>query len=337
MNAKERLFAYLAGEEVDRIPNLNLIMQFGAQYTGVPFSKYLKDYRYLVDAEIKVARDFDIDCVCAISDSYREAEGFGLKVRYPEDDLSVAEGSLILEHNDVKKLKIVNPYEADRMNDRLLAIESLKNQVGDEYPVIGWVEGPIAEASDLRGLNEFMFDLIDSPSFAMELMDICLENAINFAKEQIKSGANIVGVGDAAASLIGPQLYMEYVFPRENKLFDAIHEMGAKAKLHICGDISNIVEYIAQSGADIVDVDHMVDLAMVVESLGEGQMANGNYDPVGILLNGSVNDVQSAIENCINQMGERRAIISAGCEVPRHTPITNMRRVANILKEKSNV
>ena len=333
MNAKERFFAYISGKPVDRVPNLNIIMQFGAQYTGEPYSRYLNDYKCLVDAEIRVAREFGIDCVCAISDPYREAEGYGLEVYYPHNDLSICKGPLLKAHSDIKKLRVPDPLTSKRMNDRLSAVSQFHYLAGDEFPVIGWVEGPIAEAADLRGVSELMYDLVDEPDFVDELMDVCLDGAIIFAREQIARGADVIGVGDAAASLIGPALFEEFVLPREIKLFEAIHDMGALVKLHICGNITGIAPLIARTGADIVDVDHMVDLKMVTETLVVGQTANGNYDPVSILLLGDEAAVDAAVRKCYEQMGGKRAIISAGCEVPRFTSHANMYRVARALQE----
>ena len=333
MNAKERVSAYMSGKAADRVPNMNIIMQFGAQYIGAPFSRYLNDYKCLVESELEAADKFGIDCLCVISDPYREAEGFGLEVAYPEDDLPTCHEPLIKELGDLKKIKVPDPYASKRMHDRILAVSEFKSQARSEYPIIGWVEGPIAEAADIRGLNNLIFDLMDEPGFVNELMDMCLDGAIRFSKEQVEAGADIIGVGDAAAAIIGPDLYKQYVFDREVKLIEAIHKMGAMVKLHICGNITALLPMIAKTGADIVDVDHMVDLAEAIGGLSEGQIVSGNYDPVGVLLQGSEADVDAAVRKCFAQMNGRRAIISAGCEVPRHTSHANMLRVTETLKE----
>jgi MtaA/CmuA family methyltransferase len=333
MNARERVNAYLAGKAVDKIPNWNIIMQFGAQYAGFPFSKYLTDFNYLVESEIMVADHFGLDCVCAISSPFREAEGYGLKVKIPVDGLPVNEGRLIHEYADLKKLpRVVDPHSVLRMNDRLLAVERFKREVGDRYPVIGWIEGPIAEAADLRGIGELLTDLMEEPEFAEDLMDLTLENGINYAKEQIRMGADFIGVGDAIASQIGPTLYEDFVLEREKKLIKAIHEMGARVKLHICGNITKLLPFIAQTGADVVDVDHMVDFRLAVDTLAPNQMANGNYDPVAILYQGTPEIVRNSVNRCLEKMGEKRAMISAGCEVPRYTPYENLHAADEALR-----
>lgn len=56
-----------------------------------------------------------------------------------------------------------------------------------------------------------------------------------FARQQIREGAQFIGIGDAAASLVSPRFYKELILPAEQRLIDEIHKNGARAKLHICG------------------------------------------------------------------------------------------------------
>jgi uroporphyrinogen-III decarboxylase len=73
--------------------------------------------------------------------------------------------------------------------------------VGQTHSILGWVEGPLAEYADLRGVENAMLDLINSPEIFVEAGEIIVQNAIAFAVAQIKVGADMVGIGDSAASL----------------------------------------------------------------------------------------------------------------------------------------
>ena len=95
MNSIERVEKRLRREPVDRVPNLNIIMQFAARYIGVPYGKYCTDHRYLVDGNIKCCREFGIDMVSAISDPFRETSGLGGNVVILEDDVPRCTDSLI--------------------------------------------------------------------------------------------------------------------------------------------------------------------------------------------------------------------------------------------------
>jgi MtaA/CmuA family methyltransferase len=186
------------------------------------------------------------------------------------------------------------------------------------------VEGPIAEYGDLRGVENAMLDLIDEPDIFVAAGEVIVQNAIAFAVAQIKAGADMVGVGDSAASLISPDMYAKLVMPLERKLIAAIHEAGATAKLHVCGNISNIVEYMVDSGADVIDVDWMVSLSRARELAGPDVTLCGNINPAGVLFEGSPEDVAEAARECLNEVPDK-FILMPGCEVPPATPEKNIR------------
>lgn len=216
------------------------------------------------------------------------------------------------------------------MGDRLSAIRLFKEKAGDTYPILGWVEGAFAEACDLHGITETMQDLVDHPEFLQELLEICTEQAILFAKAQIEAGADFIGIGDAAASLIGPKSYKKFVLPYEQRIIQAIHAQGAKARLHICGNISSLLKILPETGADIIDIDYPVDFSSAVKALSPSIAANGNFEPSRILLQGSVEEVKQAVRQCAS-VSEENTFISAGCEVPRDTPFENLIAVSETL------
>ncbi|MCU0508117.1 MAG: hypothetical protein MUC34_06925 [Anaerolineae bacterium] len=208
MNSSERVAARLRGEPVDRPPNFNIIMQFGAHYIGKPLSAYYQDYRVLCEANFAVRDAFDLDILQAISDPYREAADAGLKVTYPEDSLLLAPAPLLQEPGDLDHLRYPKPEDGPRMTDRLNAVRLLKERAGGQVPVMGWVEGALAEAADLRGVSRLMTDLIDRPEWVREVLERCVEVEIAFAVAQIEAGADIIGLGDAVASQISPRAYI---------------------------------------------------------------------------------------------------------------------------------
>ncbi|MFP4662486.1 MAG: uroporphyrinogen decarboxylase family protein, partial [Halanaerobiales bacterium] len=57
----------------------------------------------------------------------------------------------------------------------------------------------------------------------------------------------------------------------------------------------------------------------------------GNFDPVDILLQGSTDQVRTAVNDCI-ELGDETTFIAAGCEVPKDTPYENMYEMKRTLK-----
>jgi MtaA/CmuA family methyltransferase len=158
----------------------------------------------------------------------------------------------------------------------------------------------------------------------LQTAKVIVDNAIRFARAQIDAGADMIGVGDAVASLINPAMYEQFVLPFERTLIDAIHEAGATVKLHICGNIANNIAPMARTGADIIDVDWMVSLGAAREAVGPDVTLAGNFDPTAVLLQGTPQDVAEAARRCITFAGAK-FILQPGCEVPPGTPEANLR------------
>ncbi len=331
MNPYERVMARMAGKPVDRAPNLCILMTFAAKYIHVTYGRYVTDHRLLVEGNLRCCEDFSIDMLSAISDPMREAAGFGADVVIPFDGVPYAAGSLVQEAKDLAKLKVRPPEECARMVDRLEAIRLYRKKAGSYYPLLGWVEGAFAEVCDLRDMSTVMGDLIRTPSLIQDMLEVCTVQSILFAQAQVRAGADFIGIGDAAASLIGPRFYRLFALPYEKRLIEAVHTAGARVKLHICGNITPILEMAISSGADMLDIDWMVDFRRAVELGGEACAVAGNFDPVAVLLQGTPEKVRLAVGQCL-QVGRANTFIQAGCEVPRDTPAENLLAVAEALR-----
>lgn len=320
----ERMNHRLRGEPVDRVPNFDIVMAFGVKHIGAKLADYYLDYRTLVQMNLAMIADFDLDIAQAISDPYREACDFGLQVDFPEDSLPMRNQPLLLAPEDLRTLKQPNPLTGRRMSDRLEAVRALREQVGGSVPVMGWVEGALAQANTLRGDSALLTDLYDRPEWVCELLDVCVEVEIAFARAQVEAGADIIGLGDAIASTISPRMYKKFALPYEQRIFAAVHEMGALARLHICGDTTKILPHMAETGADIIDLDWMVDIRSAVEIFSQkGLAACGNFDPVHVMLQGTPEEVYQA--TCANLTDGGLNFISAtGCEIPAGTPPENI-------------
>jgi MtaA/CmuA family methyltransferase len=321
---KERIHAILEADPYDRPAVTPIFMAWAAHYVRHSYRDYYLDGDVLVKAQLAVSRAFNLDQISAISDPWREASAYGVEFEYPEEGVGKPKDILIKSDSDISKLKTLDVESCERMQQRIDSVTKMAAEVGDTHSVLGWVEGPLAEYADLRGVENAMMDLIDRPDMFLKAAETIVQNAAVFSLAQIRAGADTIGMGDAAASLVGPELYVKYVLPLEKQIIDAVHEAGAFMKMHICGNIINIIEHIPKSGADVIDVDWMVPLERARQLAGPDVVLCGNLDPSAVLLQGSPEDVAQAARNCTEAGGEK-FFLMPGCEVPPGTPEANIR------------
>jgi MtaA/CmuA family methyltransferase len=327
MKSRERVLSLIAGQPVDRPPAMPLIMMWAADLIGVKYHDYATRAEVLAKAQCALARQFNIDCVTACSDPGVEASDAGAKIFYPPDapPAIIEEQALLTDPATLRTLRALDPRRAgSRMANRVEAVRLLRKEIGDTHIIEGWIEGPCAESADLRGINTLMTDFYDDPDFVHELAEFTVNNALEFAKAQIEAGADVIGLGDAAASLIGRELYDEFVFPHEKRLVDGIHAAGAKVRLHICGRTIQLADAIARLGCEIVDLDTFVDLRAARAAMGDKQIILGNVHTVNVVKNGTADNVRMALAKCRADAGPAW-VAGAGCEVPRQSPAENVR------------
>ncbi|MAE95752.1 MAG: uroporphyrinogen decarboxylase [Deltaproteobacteria bacterium] len=325
MKGRTRVLSLLDGRPLDRLPLMPITMMFAADQIGVPYGRYATDHRVLVRGQIETARRFDFDHVSAISDPCREAADLGAAIEYyPDQPPAVVESKALLgEARQLARLECPDPTSAPRMADRIAALSLLRQEVGGDLLIEGWVEGPCALAANLRGINALMLDVVDEPGFVRDLCAFCVELALLFARAQVEAGADLIGIGDAAASLVGPARYEELVFPEEQRLIEGIHALGARTRLHICGRTRRLLRQLARLGTDILDLDWMVPIEEARAACGPEQVLLGNIDPVALLRGGTPAGVREGLGDCHAAAGGRY-IVGAGCEVVRDTPLPNL-------------
>jgi MtaA/CmuA family methyltransferase len=324
MNSLQRTTDFINGLSVDRPPFHPILMRFAAKYAGVKYKDFCLNYKAKCQTNIRCSTDFAYDWVNVMSDPYSEASAYGTKLVYPEDNLPQVAEYLILDINDIDKLKVVKAADHERMKTRVEEVREFSRLVGNTQFICGWVEGPLAAYCDVRDLSAACMDMYENPDKLKLALDIMTESAAGFITEQVKAGAHCIGIGDAVCSLISPDLYQEFIFPLEKALVDHAHSLNAMIKLHICGNTTAILPDMIKTGADIVDIDHLViTMADFIPLFAEKQVPSGNSNPVSVIRDGNRESIYASVNECF-RITNGRGIVSAGCEIPPDTSVENM-------------
>ena len=325
MNSLSRTIDFIEGRKTDRVPFHPIMMRFAAAYAGVKYKDFCLSASHKCSANIHCATDFQSDWINTMSDAYAEAEAFGTVLSYPDDDLPKVQQYAIRDITDIDRLTVRKTSEHRRMKERVAEILEYRQTASGRFFICGWVEGPLAEYCDIRDINLALTDLYEYPDRVHKALDIITESAAGFITRQVKAGAHCIGIGDSVCSLISPELYREFCFSREKVLVDHIHSCGAYAKIHICGNISAILNDVIRTGTDIIDIDHRTgSVAEALPLLSEKQVFSGKSDPVSVIQDGDERMIRESTHSFFEETG-RRAIVSAGCEITPGTGIENMK------------
>lgn len=338
MTSIERVRRVIRGEPVDHLPAQPMVMMLAAKHAGIPFIDYTKDGRLMAEAQLKFVADYGLDCLLTCSDPAREVIDIAGEASV---DWFTDQGPAINEEraalNDklaLKNFRVPDPLGGGRMHDRVRSIEFMRASAGSGMSIVGWVEGPLALAAELRGLNAIMLDFEDDPAFTHDLLAFCADVAIAYAPAQIAAGADTIGMSDAAAGLIGPARYEEFVWPQQKRVFDFLHREHPEVlrRQHMCGRTDKLFPAMAKLPVDIYEIDFPADLALARAELGPTRTLAGNVSTITDLLEGTPEIVYEACRRCHEICGPLY-IVGAGCEVSPLTPPENFRAMMNYARD----
>jgi len=324
MNSLQRTQDFINGLTVDRPPFHPILMRLAAKYAGVKYRDFCLDYKTKCEVNILCAKDFGYDWVNVMSDPYSEASAYGTKLTFPENNLPQVTELLIQVIDDIDKLRVIKVTDHERLKTRVNEISEFTRLVGESQFICGWVEGPLAAYCDIRDVSAACLDMYENPEKLKLALNIMTESAIGYITEQVKAGAHCIGIGDAVCSLISPDLYQEFVFPLEKVLVNHTHSLNAMVKLHICGNTTAILPDMIKTGADIVDIDHLVtSMGDFMPLFSEKQVPSGNSNPVSVIRDGNRESIAASVLECFKATNGR-GVVSAGCEIPPDTSVENM-------------
>ena len=317
MTKKEHFIKVIKGEQTGRTPVFPLLMSFAAERYGVSYRTFASNGHALAEAQLMMAERFPIDAITVCSDAFRVSADLGGLIVFPEDKPPYLTKPLITSRDDLSVFQQTVMTKPDsRMRDRVKAVEELTRAAGDKLMVLGWVDMPFAEACSLCGLQNFLCMLYEDPELAHHILAELTQIVIKFATAQIDAGAEMIGAGDAAASLLSTELYREFACPYEHQVVQSIHDNKAMVKLHICGNTAHLLDDMISTGCDLFNVDHLVDLTTAATVYtNAGKAFKGNVDPVALLLQ-PPGECARLARTCLEKAGARLYMLSAGCEIP---------------------
>jgi len=318
LSGKARTLAAIRGEPVDRTPVFPLLMFLAADRFKVPYRLYATNGHGLAEAQLLMHSRFGVDAITACSDAFRLSADLGGDMVYPEDKTPYLARPLITSEESLISLKRPNLADSKtRAADRVLSVREMVKATGEDCLVLGWVDMPFAEACSLCGVSQFMLMLAEDPGLAHLILEFLTGLVIEFSLLQLEAGAPVIGAGDAAASLVSARMFREFVLPYEQRVIAAIHTAGGLVKLHICGKTTHLLADLVRSGADLFNVDHLVDLEAARKVYQPaGKCYKGNLNPVADMLQASPASCAQSALHCLQTAVGSAYMLSAGCEVP---------------------
>ncbi len=341
---KERVLMALNHEQTDRVP-----MDLGGRQTTLSILAYENLKRHLGLAGLStgvmahtwqtcyiddvILEKFDID-TRHVRPASRVNEAIGKHLAIEENDATfidewgvtrqiVGDYANLIGH-PLQKANLADleafpwPDPADDYDFDGIREPARKLYEEGEYALVGCLGSPgniFEQAWYLRGLAEFMKDLIKNKDFIHVLMrrilDIRKRNAELYLRE-VGEFIDVIQLADDLAGqdnlLISPKSYKELVKPYQLELCQYVKSLTkAKVYYHSCGAIEPLLDELIDNGVEILNPVQVSAANMDTQALKKRYGKNlsfwGAIDTFEALPNGCVEDVETEVKKRIHDLG----------------------------------
>lgn len=151
-----------------------------------------------------------------------------------------------------------NPLRLEGVREQCMRIREVEKRA-----VVVWAfgTGPFALAGWLRGIENFLMDLVLEPERACRMMDRIVAMKLAFLEQLLEQCGDVVDVicdgddlGTQESLLLSPDTYRRLVKPRHRELYQFIHDRtAAKVFLHSDGAIRPLIPDLIDVGVDIIN------------------------------------------------------------------------------------
>lgn len=182
--------------------------------------------------------------------------------------------------------------------------------------------GPLTCAAALTGVEKLSRMVAQNSAELIDLLSAMTRVLCDSAKMFLNSKAAFLWIAEPLAVLLSPEDFEKY----SGVFLKRIFETTDKARyLHVCGDVTVLLEVLDQTGASHFSLDYQVDLYQTLHTITPGKYVMGNIDPV-FVKNASPGEIYAASMGLLEKMKNwQNFIFSTGCLLPGSTPAENIR------------
>jgi hypothetical protein len=191
--------------------------------------------------------------------------------------------------------------------------------------------------SDIEGA---MVSLKRDPEGTKKIMADSIPQRLEEIRAWAQVGVHGLWLGQwmCSADMISEADYLEFIYPYDQIIVDAVHDAGLISIFHFCGDVIPRLKYIKQIGPKVFGVEEskkgfLVDVGKVRTEMGEDSCLLGNIDVYDIVERGSAQTWAEEVDRQIRAAGPERFIVSCGSPITADTPPQQLRDFIQTAKD----
>lgn len=264
-----------------------------------------------------LAEKYPSAAACTIMDLTLEAEAFGAKILFSEDEIPTVEKPMIENASEIDR--ICKPsMDAGRLPEMIKACRMASENIKDR-PVFGGVIGPYSLAGRLYGMTELMIGCCCEPDSMNALLEKCTDFLTEYCLQLKGTGINGIMMAEPAAGLLSSEDCVAFSSRYIKTIVDRLQDDNFIFILHNCGTSGHCLDAMLATGALGLHFGNKADIIDVLENAPDNILIMGNLDPVGVFLLSNPQSVYEETYSLLERTKKyRNFVLSSGCDVPPH-------------------
>lgn len=308
----------------------------GIEYIGKSVREAVSNGEVHFEAIRAVVERFDVAACTAIMDLTVEAEAFGAKVDFPEEEVPRVTGRLVCDDVSVRALQVPD-LNRGRLPEYLkanrMAVACFKDR-----PVFAGCIGPFSLAGRLFGMSEIMVEIYMEPDTIRMLLEKCAELIRRYCRELKRAGVAGIIMAEPAAGLLSDEDCRLYSTFYVRRMVEELQDENFSFILHNCGNSGQCTRAMVESGAAALHFGNAVDLVSALKECPEDVLVMGNIDPVGVFKQGTPEYVYRETRALLSETHSyANFVLSSGCDLPSSVPEENIRRFYRALADYNSM
>lgn len=337
-SSRDRFVAALRGERIGRTPWWIMrqagryLLEYRAVRARHAFLDMVRDPRVAAEVTLQPVRRFGMDAAVIFSDILVPAAAMGVDVRFLEGEGPVLEPK-VRTSADVENLR---SFDARRDTGFVAeAIRLVRAELGPERAIVGFCGAPWTTASYLvEGASSRNFEhtkalLYGDPALFERLCTRVVDALAPYLAMQVEAGADALQIFDSWGGALDAATYRAHVLPHVTRLVGAAKQCGVPVILYVNG-CDQLLEVLAESGADALGIDWRVDARRAIERVGSRVAFQGHLDPCALFAPAAV--VERETHRVLGEFATARGhVFNLGSGILPGVPVESVQAIARVL------
>src|ERR1700674_2892102 len=281
---------------------------------------------YAAEITLQPIRRFNFDAAIIFSDILVIPYALGREVRF-----EVGEGPRLDPLDTPEKVETLAALaDFKRLEPVLEALRRVRRELDPKIALIGFCGAPWTVATYMvagQGTPDqapARMMAYRHPEALAKIIDVLVENSIQYLLGQLKAGADVLQMFDTWAGVLPPREFQRWAVEPTRRIVEGVRAKMPAAKIigFPRGAGALLPAYVDATGVDAVSIDWAAEPSLIRERVQSRVAVQGNLDPLVLIAGGAALD--SAVDDVLANYAGGRLIFNLGHRIQPETPIAHV-------------